>query len=309
MRGEDVIPEFTNVLDVSDVFDDHFGASDALLLGPFTTPGHSGAHRPSSVHAQIGSLRAFPVIHATPPLHPLVSAPAPQHTGFQEITTHPEPIQKIQHHELLSIAEEKAKKKAQNRAAQKAFRERKEARMKELEDKLDESNERSKTLLREIDTLKMMNMEIHTENQFLRQQVNEFREDALLNQNRGNNNDNGIGPCQALSPPASSPGAPSPQFAYSFPTKDTFFKSLMVDKYGESCCTERYPEDVTKPDVKILTVNGTWEYILRVTEGQDVDVFEVMRRMMDSHICTEEGPSYTTDNIHATIKQLMSEGD
>ncbi|CCH62695.1 hypothetical protein TBLA_0I00300 [Henningerozyma blattae CBS 6284] len=61
----------------------------------------------------------------------------------------------------------KAKKKAQNRAAQKAFRERKEAKLKELEKKLEQSERDKEALERKIEELRRLNMEINAENRLL----------------------------------------------------------------------------------------------------------------------------------------------
>ncbi|GMM58131.1 hypothetical protein DAKH74_047470 [Maudiozyma humilis] len=277
---QELIPEFGDLQDVSeiaavgDVFDDHFGAADALLLGPFA----SGVAKPAS-RAQVGSLRAFPAVGpAQAP--PLRTPPSTLHTA---------PL-------ALAVAEEKARKKAQNRAAQKAFRERKEARLRELQERLRQSDERARTLAREIDALKMMNMEIHTENQFLRQQVRESQVSA-----------------QGPSPPAESGTPPSPSLsncnsAYSFPTADPFFKGLMADKYGRGIChAEPYPRNDTRPDTRVLSLNATWEYILRAAEaaGTDVDASEVMRRMKNAHVCGEEGPAFTVERVRETIRQVM----
>lgn len=59
------------------------------------------------------------------------------------------------------------KRKAQNRAAQRAFRERKEARVRELEQKLSESEKEKKRLFFENERLKKENTVIATENQVL----------------------------------------------------------------------------------------------------------------------------------------------
>lgn len=59
------------------------------------------------------------------------------------------------------------KRKAQNRAAQRAFRERKEARVRELEQKLNESEKEKKRLFFENERLKRENTVVTTENQVL----------------------------------------------------------------------------------------------------------------------------------------------
>lgn len=89
------------------------------------------------------------------------------------------------------------KRKAQNRAAQRAFRERKEARVRELEQKLSESEKEQKRLFLENVRLKRENTVISTENQVLLatgySMVYDQDHDQMLVDEEGNDQSNGNG--------------------------------------------------------------------------------------------------------------------
>ena len=89
------------------------------------------------------------------------------------------------------------KKKAQNRAAQRAFRERKEKHLKELEDRVSELEAESQST--------------STENDFLRQQVNRLQNE--LKKYRSSRNSHSSGPISA----SSNSTSPNQQFTFEFP--------------------------------------------------------------------------------------------
>ncbi|KAG0656602.1 hypothetical protein C6P45_002641 [Maudiozyma exigua] len=198
-----------------------------------------------------------------------------------------------QHNEQFSIILEKDKKKAQNRAAQKAFRERKIARMKELQDSLNASEQIRLNLLHEIEQLKLLNTEINTENQFLRKQTESNT-------------------YQGLSPPTSindDLGQLIEPKSFSFPTKETFFKTLMLDQFGETFISEKFPEDLTYPGIQLLSVPATWEYLQKIIQRDDIefDMTMVMNNLKRNHVCTEEGPSYPIYLINQMIVQAIEQ--
>lgn len=180
---------------------------------------------------------------------------------------------------------DKAKKKAQNRAAQKAFRERKEAKLKELQDQLYQSELDRQTLLREIDDLKKLNMKINAENKLLLENKKlQLRQQDL-----------------ALSPPSSL----SDESTFSFPTKDESFTTSMIHQFGNSI-TQKYPMDLTVPGIQLLSVPATWEYLSKLSEEQDLDIILVMKLLKRNHVCTEEGPSYPIFLINKVVSQVMN---
>ncbi|CCF55635.1 hypothetical protein KAFR_0A01970 [Kazachstania africana CBS 2517] len=175
----------------------------------------------------------------------------------------------------------KAKKKAQNRAAQKAFRERKEARLKELETKLMASERDRKTLLKEIEELRKLNMEINAENRILLQK---------------NNNSNSNVPGLLIADNLSNSDAMDDNFTnskYSFPSEDEFFKRVLADnkntKDQNVSQNARYTDESGR---QLLTVPATWEYLNKKSEEKDFDVSYVMQRLKGNEACDEYGPAY-----------------
>ncbi|SMN21793.1 similar to Saccharomyces cerevisiae YHL009C YAP3 Basic leucine zipper (bZIP) transcription factor [Maudiozyma saulgeensis] len=204
---------------------------------------------------------------------------------------------------LLNLSnDERAKKKAQNRAAQRAFRERKMARMKDLQNKLSESEFERINLLKEINQLKLLNKEIFTENDFLKKQ--QFN----INKKNANTMTQSLSPTSPnLSEFENSYQSTSPK-SFSFPTKDSFFKSLMVDQFGEEFIQQRYPNDMTYSGVQLLTVPATWEYLQKITEHNndiEFDMIMVMNNLKRNHVCAEEGPSYPIYLINEMIVQAI----
>ncbi|KAF5101835.1 hypothetical protein D0Z00_000697 [Geotrichum galactomycetum] len=106
------------------------------------------------------------------------------------------------------------KRKAQNRAAQRAFRERKEKHLKDLEDKISELESESRTA--------------NTENDFLRQQVKRLQNE--LNQYRAMRTT----PSSTSSTPAS-----SGQFTFEFP----FFQRTVFNQQNKKARTQQKGED------------------------------------------------------------------
>ncbi|AJU19854.1 Yap3p [Saccharomyces cerevisiae YJM1418] len=179
----------------------------------------------------------------------------------------------------------KAKKKAQNRAAQKAFRERKEARMKELQDKLLESERNRQSLLKEIEELRKANTEINAENRLLLRSGNEnFSKDIEDDTN----------------------------YKYSFPTKDEFFTSMVLEsklnhkgKYSlkDNELMKRNTQYTDEAGRHVLTVPATWEYLYKLSEDRDFDVTYVMSKLQGQECCHTHGPAYPRSLIDFLVEE------
>lgn len=173
--------------------------------------------------------------------------------------------------QLLPVVKEK--KKAQNRAAQKAFRERKEARLKELEQKLHASESEKTKLQEEMDLLRKSNMEIHKENRSLlqksRYQLDHSRSPEDLAEDAGK---------------------------YDFPTKHECYKVDTQQNEMLDLMNSTLTDDSTSSD-KLMTVPETWEYLSRLNERQDFDVYEVMQKLKGSERCHSLGPAYSKQMV------------
>lgn len=196
------------------------------------------------------------------------------------------------------------KKKAQNRAAQRAFRERKEAKFKELQRKVRESEIDRDQLLKELEKLRKWNMEINAENR------------KLLQKERLGNNGVYSGNMEC----SSSQSLPNmEQTTYIFPsTNECFEQSInqknLRDKNPEQIF-ERKPvysaagrflqyED-EYPDDVLLTVPETWEYLSQLSENEEFDVHEVMERLVGLEQCHPSGPAYSKQRIDNLVKQSI----
>lgn len=163
----------------------------------------------------------------------------------------------------LSQKEIVNKRKAQNRAAQRAFRERKEMKLKELEEKLNKSEHDKAQLLKQLEDIKKQNIVISTENKLLAQNTNPGEAASSVS-------------TQATSTATSS---------FSFPNS----KSIDPIKY------HIHPNQLTNPDIpyeyKRLTITEVWEYL---TEHYDPElkIDEVMSRIKGLEVCHQHGPAY-----------------
>ncbi|KOG96510.1 Yap3p [Saccharomyces eubayanus] len=186
----------------------------------------------------------------------------------------------------------KAKKKAQNRAAQKAFRERKEARLKELEDKLLQSEKNRQSLLKEIQELRKANSEINAENRLLLRNGSEKATKSSRDVIDDSNS------------------------KYSFPTKDEFSTSMILEGKLDNKSTNSSKDNVpiTKQKTQytdetgrhVLTVPATWEYLYKLSNGKDFDVTYVMSKLQGQECCHSYGPAYPRTLIDSLVEEAAS---
>ncbi|AAS50788.1 ABR018Cp [Eremothecium gossypii ATCC 10895] len=164
------------------------------------------------------------------------------------------------------------KKKAQNRAAQKAFRERKEARLRELEQKLKESEQNRDALFREVEQLKRENQVINNENRMLLQ--------------RTTNNP--------------SAGAAEGPEKFTFPAKDTAISD--PTEGGQKQGIQYFAGGK-----KLLTVPATWEYLHKISLQRDIDVYYIMQLLKGAEVCHGFGPAYPRELIDSLVGECLNE--
>lgn len=166
------------------------------------------------------------------------------------------------------------KRKAQNRAAQRAFRERKEKRVKQLEDKLSLTQEERDRLSKE--------------NELLRQ------ENVLIS--------------QSYQKPQGERDAP--RFA-TFPSSaaldgEAFCNELTEEHGGYKTAESKYQVYVRPTDGETLLGAGAiWAKMMEF-EGDDeepIDVEDVIERLRDRAVCDGFGPVYRLTDIEQAIKQ------
>ncbi|CEP60907.1 Yap3p LALA0_S02e02388g [Lachancea lanzarotensis] len=174
--------------------------------------------------------------------------------------------------EALSEQEILARKKAQNRAAQKAFRERKEAKLKELEAKLLSSERDKKVLLQELEDLKKLNLEIATENRLLSKTEQRPSSDVRT---------------EAVK--------------YHFPTRKQFFDAAN----GDHMAALKAPMSLSsyvRDGQKLLTLPATWEYLHELSKSEDFDIYFVMETLRGNEVCHGYGPAYPQNVIDDIVR-------
>lgn len=168
-----------------------------------------------------------------------------------------------------------AKKKAQNRAAQRAFRERKEAKLRELEQKLQMSERDKESLLKEIKELKKQNLDILTKTSRSIEPGSSYRSSHI--KSRAN-------------------------AKFTFPNEQEFFTNVVSDKHSTDPIPQRfiYKDDKGK---KVLTVSATWEYLHNMSHQVEFDVDMVLTRLRGREICHGHGPAYNKELIDAILDE------
>lgn len=200
-----------------------------------------------------------------------------------------EPVSELS--ETKDTEEEKDRKRALNRAAQKAFRDRKEAKVKQLEQKLRESEQDREQLLKELEDLRKHNIEMHAENR-------------ILLQTQGTN----AAPFLIQSPmnPSQGLGQASANNKFTFPSQRDFVQQLIT--LEEQNANSASPE--TPPPIQysfngqdMMTVAATWEYLHRLSEKLDFDVSLVMCKLKGRQVCHGNGPSFLKSDIDRYIDE------
>ncbi|CDO95974.1 unnamed protein product [Kluyveromyces dobzhanskii CBS 2104] len=196
---------------------------------------------------------------------------------------------------IKDTEEQIRRKRALNRAAQKAFRERKEARVKQLEKQLKQSENDREQLLNELEDLRKHNIEMHAENRILLQTKNDAATTAI---NAGSI----AGPLGTASQ-----NAYVEKNKFTFPSKRDFVDEL-VDHQQHS--TQR---NVTPPSLEyshngeqVMTVSATWEYLHKMSENLQFDLSLVIGRLKDRVVCHGKGPSYFKSDIDEYIEASRS---
>ncbi|CAN6674674.1 hypothetical protein TRVA0_060S00496 [Trichomonascus vanleenenianus] len=169
----------------------------------------------------------------------------------------------------LSPEELERKRKAQNRAAQRAFRERKEQKVRELESKLMEAQEEMARLAKENDRLKKENTVMATKQEVLQRHQ------------------------QRQQQPRQSPAIAS------FP-QDKFFTELLSG-HDQSPQHPSFAEyDNTERHDVMLGAGTVWQKMFELG-GEDVDVEFVLDYLRDKAHCDGAGPVYRLSQLQQAI--------
>lgn len=206
----------------------------------------------------------------------------------------------------LTETEKKMKKRAQNRAAQKAFRERKANRMKELEEQLKESERNRQMLLKEIDDLKKLNMEIKAENRILLQNTSNLKNPLDSPDELSIDSDN-----------------VRSNVNFTFPTKEKFYETMVISTMKNNSTDKAFNHEnytfkgqssikgdshfTNEIGQQFLTVPATWTYLSKLSETKDFDMYFVMQSLKGNEVCDEHGPSYPKTLIDGLVARSSEE--
>lgn len=174
----------------------------------------------------------------------------------------------------LSEEELKQIKRAQNRAAQRAFRERKETRLKELEQELLESERHRKKLDDELEELRKVNLEMSAENRMLLEQ-------GMLGDN----------------------GAQGKHYAFPQESDCEHSKSLHETKRYHSNFIQTQGHYYDESGKEVLTINATWDYLHKLSEQMEFNVTAVLDCLKGSEVCHGFGAAYP----RSLVDQLAQE--
>ncbi|EGV61425.1 basic region leucin zipper [Yamadazyma tenuis] len=180
----------------------------------------------------------------------------------------------------LTEEELQLKKKAQNRAAQRAFRERKETRLKELEQKLNKSEEDKQALLNKLEAIRKQNLAMKSENS-----------DLKTSRNNGT----------------------TPELKLDFPKNEGDFIARLLEgqEHVYSSSDSKKVYDSPENGQKVLAFGAVWDYLLyRADEDNlNIDVMEVMNSLKGNEKCHGYGPAYPVELIDKAILENSSPND
>ncbi|KAG0662973.1 hypothetical protein C6P45_000925 [Maudiozyma exigua] len=200
----------------------------------------------------------------------------------------------------VPVEEDADKKKAQNRAARRAFRERKQAKLANLERQLQASEANKEVLQKEVESLRKLNQEIHAENRSLLQ-----RNDKEVASNNNNKNVEVNGSSTNLDNQYISEQLLEKHIVHQ--SREDFYKDLLAQaeaigmKYGHEVQNKTYEDDSGNT---ILTIPATWEY-LQKNFGDDIDIIEVINILKGNEVCHGAGSAYPKILIDKAIQYVI----
>lgn len=179
----------------------------------------------------------------------------------------------------LTEQEIQLKRKAQNRAAQRAFRERKETKLKELESRLNKSEDERQRLLNELDDVRRRTLRMQAENEYLKNQAHTKPDQSQV-------------------------------ASFEFPRNQTQFINRVLQDSNHVLNEESVNKIYDSPEngTKVLAIGAVWDYLLYRAdeENLNLDVVEVMTRLRGNEKCHGWGPAYSIDLVDKLIGECSS---
>ncbi|KAI0172730.1 hypothetical protein GGR52DRAFT_419520 [Hypoxylon sp. FL1284] len=188
-----------------------------------------------------------------------------------------------------------SRRKAQNRAAQRAFRERKERHVKDLEAKLASLEEAQHRTANENEKLKRDLQKMSTENEILRATSNVQAQAAQAN------GAGGVAGAAMSSPPPTTTTGPM-QY------NPTDFYSDLLQNHANKTPSHRIVE--SSAGERLLAAGATWDYIINheLFRTGRVDVGDVSLRLKSQAKCDGQGPVFEESVILQAIEESVASG-
>lgn len=213
------------------------------------------------------------------------------------------------------------RRKAQNRAAQRAFRERKEGKLKELSNKLEKAEIARLNLEKQLNELKQKNMVLDMENQILQKQK-EQQQYFTESSNSINNKNNNKSPYSNIEESYSSNTEISDAnkvLSFKFPnTNKCDFIEGTIDwaLHGQENMSKQYSniigESYEYEEEKVLTISAVWDYLVEFTELNSeisLDIPGIMTELRGKEICHGFGPAYPIALVNGIIQKHVENFD
>ncbi|RAL10382.1 putative bZIP transcription factor (Fcr3) [Aspergillus homomorphus CBS 101889] len=173
-----------------------------------------------------------------------------------------------------------SKRKAQNRAAQRAFRERKERHVRELEDKVNKMEQESNTLMADNERLKRELAKFTTENEILKATSGSFR------------------------PPNQHSMDAEPTMTGPLKYSPTDFNSTSSDAAGELPPRHRVTTCPVTGE-RLLDAGATWEFIQEhdLFKRGSLNIADVYQRLKGAAQCDGTGPAFRESEVRKAIEE------
>ena len=173
------------------------------------------------------------------------------------------------------------RRKAQNRAAQRAFRERKEGKLRELTIKLQNAEKEREKLEIQLKQLREKNVKLGMENQILLSSSGSSISISPVSDNRNDN------------------------IMFKFPTKKEFInKSVDLSQHNSSNSNILIGQSYEINDEKLLTISAIWDYLYefkQLNEDVEINISKIMEELRGKDKCHGFGPAYKLSLINEII--------
>lgn len=176
------------------------------------------------------------------------------------------------------------RRKAQNRAAQRAFREREEGKLRELTIKLQNAEKEREKLEIQLKKLREKNVKLGMENQILLSGGSSSISISPVNDINDNRNDN---------------------IMFKFPTKKEFInKSVDLSQHDSNNSNILIGQSYEINDEKLLTISAIWDYIVefkQLNEDVEINISKIMEELRGKEKCHGFGPAYKLSLVNEII--------